>query len=237
MGLLTYEDGSYRTVPQRVGALARILPGLSLYLPFVGIVLRASRKAKRGRYDDEAFAWGVNSMLRWDGASWLPCPSPGDVYAMHGARRDLTFAVGRQGLVARWDGSSWRTMEPAPGGDLIAVHVVDDGEMYAIAKPGVILEGTSLGWRVKVDTGKKLRGIAKFAGRLLVAVETEGLFELVDGKLAPYKTSFKPHQIECRSGLVIAAAEHVVRSSDGEKFRGVALKVLRELVDRHPPHW
>jgi 1-acyl-sn-glycerol-3-phosphate acyltransferase len=60
MSVLTYTDGSYRTAPQRVPLLARYLPGLSLYVPFVGIVLRAGSKAKGGRYDD--VAWQQSSV-------------------------------------------------------------------------------------------------------------------------------------------------------------------------------
>ncbi len=191
-----------------------------------------------GRFDDEAFAWGTSSMLRWNGATWAPCAWPGEVYAMHGASRTQTYAVGRRGLVARWDGGAWRVMEPAHTGDLLAVHVVDEHEMYAIAKPGVILEGSALGWRVRVDTGRTLRGIAKFQGRLFVAVEGEGLYELdARNELVLVKDTFKPHQIECRGDLLIGAREHVVRSVDGARYVAYVLPKLRELIERKPPIW
>ena len=191
-----------------------------------------------GRFDDEAFAWGTSSMLRWNGATWAPCAWPGEVYAMHGASRTQTYAVGRRGLVARWDGGAWRVMEPAHTGDLLAVHVVDEHEMYAIAKPGVILEGSALGWRVRVDTGRTLRGIAKFQGRLFVAVEGDGLYELdARNELVLVKDTFKPHQIECRGDLLIGAREDVVRSVDGVKYRAYSLPKLRELIERKPPIW
>ncbi|MEE8450910.1 MAG: lysophospholipid acyltransferase family protein [Thermoguttaceae bacterium] len=55
MRQIAYTDGTYRTDPQRVSLLARMFPSLTFYRRFLGIVWRASIKAKRGRYDGAAW--------------------------------------------------------------------------------------------------------------------------------------------------------------------------------------
>ncbi|MEW6754583.1 MAG: lysophospholipid acyltransferase family protein [Candidatus Latescibacterota bacterium] len=49
---LDYRDGAYRSAPRRPSLLARVFPAPALYAPFLWIVLRASSRAKRGRYGD-----------------------------------------------------------------------------------------------------------------------------------------------------------------------------------------
>ncbi len=55
-----FPDDVYRTEPRRVALAARLLPSLRFYTRIVGIVVRASRKAKRGRYDTAA--WCTSSL-------------------------------------------------------------------------------------------------------------------------------------------------------------------------------
>lgn len=60
MESLTFTDGVYESPVSRPGLLARALPSWSLYGGFLPVVVRASRRAKRGRYDDEA--WQASSL-------------------------------------------------------------------------------------------------------------------------------------------------------------------------------
>jgi len=53
--LVRFEHDTYRTGQQPVGLLSRIAPSLPFYARVLGIVFRASRKAKRGGYD--RWAW------------------------------------------------------------------------------------------------------------------------------------------------------------------------------------
>ena len=49
---LRYVDGCYRSPAHQPSRFARTFPGLAFYRAFLGVVFRASRKAKRHRYDD-----------------------------------------------------------------------------------------------------------------------------------------------------------------------------------------
>lgn len=42
-----------------------------------------------GAWDDLAFGWGLEKMIRRDGEAWSDMPSPGEVYAVHGTRPPL----------------------------------------------------------------------------------------------------------------------------------------------------
>ena len=48
-------DGLYRTAPQPLSLLGRLLPSATFFATLFGIVWRASRVAKAGRYDDDAW--------------------------------------------------------------------------------------------------------------------------------------------------------------------------------------
>ncbi len=190
-----------------------------------------------GAWDDLAFGWGLDAMVRWDGAQWSPMPSPGEVYAVHGATRDLIFAAGRRGLLARWDGGAWKTMEPPCTADLIAVHAAADDDVWAIAKPGTLLHGTTLGLRPVLETKQLLRSVVRYRGVTYVAVEDEGLFRFENGALTLVKDTFKPHALEARVELLCVASTHVVGSADGESFRATPLKIVQGLIDARAPLW
>jgi 1-acyl-sn-glycerol-3-phosphate acyltransferase len=60
MSGLPLVQGSYRTAQDQRSFLGRLSPGLAFYSRIFSIVFRASAKAKRGRYDDEA--WQASSL-------------------------------------------------------------------------------------------------------------------------------------------------------------------------------
>jgi len=51
-----FENGTYRTPPRRLSTFARWFPTLRHYGSFMPVVFRSARLAKRGEYDDEAWA-------------------------------------------------------------------------------------------------------------------------------------------------------------------------------------
>ena len=57
---LSLVQGSYRTNPDRHSFLGRISPPLAFYPRVFSVIFRAGAKAKRGRYDDEA--WQASSL-------------------------------------------------------------------------------------------------------------------------------------------------------------------------------
>lgn len=48
---ITFEGDTYKTKPHKISFLARVVPSFPFYLRLVSIVIKASRKAKQGRYD------------------------------------------------------------------------------------------------------------------------------------------------------------------------------------------
>jgi 1-acyl-sn-glycerol-3-phosphate acyltransferase len=56
MGKLCYTDDSYQTAVDKVSFWAKRFPSLVFHSKFVAIVFQASAKAKRGRYDNAAWA-------------------------------------------------------------------------------------------------------------------------------------------------------------------------------------
>ena len=52
---LAVPDGIYQTEPRRVGLFSRLFPTISFFMRMPSIVLRAAWRAKRGRYDGQAW--------------------------------------------------------------------------------------------------------------------------------------------------------------------------------------
>jgi hypothetical protein len=159
------------------------------------------------------------------------------VYAVHGATRDLIFAAGRGGLLARWDGGAWQRMEPPCTDDLIAVHAAADDDVWAIAKPGTLLHGTTLGLRPVLTTDRKLRAVVRYQGAVYVGIEDEGLFRFENGALTLVKDTFKPHQLAARDELLCTAGEYIVGSPDGVSFNATGMKVVTPLLEGRDPLW
>ncbi len=53
MSWLEFSDDTYRSEPRSIPLRARLCPSLSLYLPFLRIVLHANRCARQKRFDDD----------------------------------------------------------------------------------------------------------------------------------------------------------------------------------------
>ena len=64
MSGLPLVQGSFKTGPDQRSFLGRISPGLVFYSQIFSIIFRASAKAKRGLYDDEAWQASSLSVLR-----------------------------------------------------------------------------------------------------------------------------------------------------------------------------
>lgn len=48
---ITFEGDTYKTKPRRISFLSRVFPFFPFYVRLVSLVIKASRKAKQGRYD------------------------------------------------------------------------------------------------------------------------------------------------------------------------------------------
>ncbi len=179
-----------------------------------------------GLSDDYVLAWGnkdvgVGVMLLWNGQGWREIPSPGpDVTAVHGIAKDLIYAVGYWGLIARWDGAKWHKVSPITKLILLSVTVVSPDEIYACGDGGVLLDGSVHGWALGLQWPKPLYGVARFCGDLWVGAQKDGLMKRDRDTLIPVKPNIKAELLEARQHLIISAAESTCYSEDGRSFKG-----------------
>ena len=61
---ITFEGNTYKTKSQRISFLSRVIPSLLFYLRLVWLVIKASRRAKKGRYDTKAWCGSSLTSLR-----------------------------------------------------------------------------------------------------------------------------------------------------------------------------
>ncbi len=64
MKRLPYIDSTYVTPPGSVSIFARTFPEVAFYIRFAGVVLKASQKAKRGKYGDREWCESSYNLLK-----------------------------------------------------------------------------------------------------------------------------------------------------------------------------
>src|SRR5262249_9096766 len=83
--------------------------------------------------DDFVLAWGGSGdgqMSAWQRGRWVDVPSPGSTISVHGQSRNLIYAVGDEGLIARWDGSGWQRQVGPTEETLTGVFVADEDHIW-----------------------------------------------------------------------------------------------------------
>jgi len=192
--------------------------------------------------DDQCvLVWGLakdkNVMYRWNGRAWSEMESPGYVVAMHGLKPDLIYAVGRGGLVARWDGRRWNKCVTHSTAMLSAVFVAGPDEMYAVGAGGVMLEGSSSGWKELLTGPGPMFGVAKFKGEVWVGAAEHGLMKLVKNKLKAVKPDIKAEILDARVDLLISSPKAIVGTADGATFRGTPVAAVEKIFADRKPGW
>jgi hypothetical protein len=195
-----------------------------------------------GLDEDHVFAWGRHGgqpvMYLGHHTSWRPISAPGFVIGAHGIRRDLVFAVGEGGFIARWDGSAWHNMPSPTPRTLSRVFVESDDEVYACGHGKDLLQGSVHGWVQILTHTSPLRGVVKWQGDVWVAAGgDEGLSHLKDGKLVSVKPNLKATHLESRHALLITCPDKVVQSVDGKKFTASFIATFEDLTRDKPPSW
>lgn len=194
-----------------------------------------------GLHDELVWVWGRRGdqgvLHRWNGSGFTEEEAPGRIVSMHGISPDLVFAVGYDGLIARWDGTRWQRMQSPTTGTLSSVFVASPEEVYACGPAKVLLEGSIHGWSELLNHGKTLNCVAKWKDVVWVGACHEGLFKLEDGALVLHKDSVKPHLLDVRGDLLASCAEAIAYSEDGQAFFGVPLSSFVATTDGVPPTW
>ena len=107
-------------------------------------------------------------------------PGGPDLSAVHGRSETDVAVVGNDGLVARWDGSTWRVLDLPASGRFRAVHVMPDGTLYAAGLGGVFVRLFEGELTVLEGTKDDLHAIQPFEGSIYVG-SAEGGIHVVDG--------------------------------------------------------
>lgn len=195
-----------------------------------------------GLDDKFVLAWagsfeGKNYLFFFDGKKWKELPAPEfAIRAIHGLDRDLIYAVGEDGGVARWDGGQWKQFPTPTDEILLSVFIAGPDEFYATGSAGTLLEGSSQGWG-KIASAPAPRGpllaVAKWNDELWVAGGRKGLFKR-DGKknkLKLIKPNAKANSFDVGEKLVIGCEDFIAQTSDGENFEAAGAGALLKSRD------
>ncbi|TAK74629.1 MAG: hypothetical protein EPO11_06570, partial [Gammaproteobacteria bacterium] len=116
------------------------------------------------RYKPTSCSSGNNryTILRWNGSNWtLLTPSTGlpadnnsnqNLNAVHvidttgDGTGNIGFAVGNNGQILRYNGSTWTSMSSPTTQNLNGVYVVSDSEAWAVGAAGVIIKWNGTSW-------------------------------------------------------------------------------------------
>jgi hypothetical protein len=198
-----------------------------------------------GLDDDFVLAWGgvggahqTQHLWRWEGASWRPMATPdGTVVRIHGASRDLVYAVGQLGMIARLDGGTWQTIPSPTQTMLSSVFVAGEQEIYACGTRGRVLEGTIYGWSELLIAEAALSSVVKWHSDVLVGSATLGLSRLDGNVLVPVDPDLRPHQMDARGNLLLACEDRLAETTDGKAFRSLPIDAFKAEVKPTRPLW
>ncbi|MBI5223571.1 hypothetical protein HY990_04055 [Candidatus Micrarchaeota archaeon] len=192
-----------------------------------------------GKHKDEAFVWGLKDMSYWNGDSWKEISLPKQIYAMHGAERGTTTAVGYLGSIFRWDGAQWQQMQSPTSQDLVGVQIIDRDKMYIVGKPGYVsgyvgsvFEQTKDRWTKILDTKEQIRAIAKIGKKIFVLDEKNKIYIIEEGKLMQFN-DLRGFKFECRKDLFVISTDRIQISSNGETFKTIQLSEILNLDSKN----
>jgi hypothetical protein len=193
--------------------------------------------------DRFVIAWGDGkngqpAMRRFDGLVWSEMPAPGPVRALRAFDRDL-FAVGENGLVARWEGSGWVTWKGRRGQSLRALARPSAGELYAGGVDG-IGRSTPGAWEQVAEPDFDVEALAWFEGALWIGAREAGLFRASESALTRVRSAdveLEPIGLEGAERLLIVSESSLADTEDGASFRKLSTASVLPLVADAAPLW
>lgn len=201
-----------------------------------------------GLDDSHVYVWGTRMdagrnktypVFMFDGSTWSELPTlPHPCNKIHGTAPDCLYAVGWNGMIARWNGSAWDALATPFDGIITDVHVESPTEQYAVTLTGALLEGSGTAWE---QTGQNPLGatpfscVAKFRGEVYIGANEVGLMKrTVDGGVAEFKPKLGAVHLEARETLIITCATRISGSGDGERFASCAVDAFAKNTANSP---
>ncbi|MCP4694936.1 MAG: hypothetical protein GY859_43310 [Desulfobacterales bacterium] len=137
-----------------------------------------------GAAADNVFAVGAGFLLRaeilhYDGVSWskMSIPDVGASVTLNGvwgASADNVFVVGSNGVILRYDGSAWASMESGTTGDFNEVWGNSPTDVYAVGAYGLALHYDGTSWRQIILARNQLTGVRGVPGGDIHIVGSRG---------------------------------------------------------------
>lgn len=198
-----------------------------------------------GLSDDYLYCWGggwladdpnsahLDQALTWffDGKSWHRAASSGVMLSVHGADRESIFAVGHDGLVARWGGEKWIEMARPARAPLGYLHVESATEAYAITVDGDIFEGSVHGWHELAVTSGYVNGIVKWSGDVLIATQHNGFQKLDGNRVLPFVDHLRSYVFHAGKTLMWTNGGGILETTDFSSFAELDGQEIGELVN------
>jgi len=177
-----------------------------------GDVYNKGPSDKKHKFDGRCLVWNGDG-------KWRDFKSPGfGVMQIRGLAADFLYAVGVEGLVARWDGQSWKKVQVPDAGFMSDLWIVNADEMYAVSEEGAIFEGSQYGWSYVTSVDDSLDAVTKFGRSLFVSSNSLGIHKVVGRRLVPVAPKVKAIRFDARGQLIAATEKRVVTSADGKTF-------------------
>lgn len=113
---------------------------------------------------NDAYAVGaLGQTFRWNGAQWLPLPSPpmtGTLLRVWGTSATNVIAAGEQGRIQTFNGSAWTVVQTGLFNAMIAIWGSGPNDVFVVGSGGVIYHYDGASWQaMQSGTTRTLHGV------------------------------------------------------------------------------
>lgn len=179
---------------------------------------------------------GKRAMRRFDGEVWRDMAAPDGMQGARAFGRDL-FAVGEDGLVARWDDGSWVRYKGRYGQSLKALARGATGELYVGGMDG-LARSTPAAWEQLAEPDFDVEALAWFEGALWVGARKAGLLVEREGALSRIgPPELEPIGLEAGARLLVVSESSLADTEDGVSFRSLSSATVLPLLADAAPLW
>lgn len=202
-----------------------------------------SLQAVYGIGEDDIWAVG-DVIIHWDGTKWAKIMDAENyLHSVWGNRKNNFWAVGEQGTILRWTGSSWEKSSNIPtSSDLYSIKGSSDEDAWAVGSDASAIHFDGHSWRKPSDpaTGFSAESRPNFVGvvygianGVIVCDVSGNLYQLNTQGLSPMASM----QFSVKtSGCIATPPSLLLGGTDGSIWRWKAGKyetISRSIINTH----